>query len=281
MIVLAGIVISVLVLAVLAFGLPWLSVHKDDLDAIDGDPAERFSGSMRILRENTAADYDDEPPVEVSTPLTRRAELTELRLRARAAAMRRRRMVTMLGSMTLLCLVLSVFNVVPGWAVAIPVVALGAFLISARVGVKKMHRRFDEKAAQVKAGYVDSESTSMMKAVEEETSHEFSVDLTAPEKTGPLWDPIPVVTPTYVSKPLVPRTVRTIDLSAPVTNTVIIPTAERPAAGPKLLLTGIWRRRAPGPGPWGSDDLPHRRTLVLPSSGTWGYGAAGSASRSQ
>ena len=74
MIVLAGIVISVLVLAVLAFGLPWLSVHKDDLDAIDGDPAERFSGSMRILRENTAADYDDEPPVEVSTPLTRRAE---------------------------------------------------------------------------------------------------------------------------------------------------------------------------------------------------------------
>ena len=233
MIVLAGIVISVLVLAVLAFGLPWLSVHKDDLDAIDGDPAERFSGSMRILRENTAADYDDEPPVEVSTPLTRRAELTELRLRARAAAMRRRRMVTVLGAMTLLCLGLSVFNVVPGWAVAIPVVALGAFLISARVGVKKMHRRFDEKAAQVKAGYVDSEATSTMKAVEEETSHEFSVDLTAPEKTGPLWDPIPVVTPTYVSKPLVPRTVRTIDLSAPVTNTVIIPTAERPAAGPK------------------------------------------------
>ena len=232
MIVLAGIVISVLVLAVLAFGLPWLSVHKDDLDAIDGDPAERFSGSMRILREHTA-NYDDEPPVEVSTPLTRRAELTELRLRARSAAMRRRRMVTMLGSMTLLCLVLSVFNIVPGWAVAIPVVALGAFLVSARVGVKKMHRMLDEKAAQVKAGYVDSESTSTMKAVEEETSHEFSVDLTAPEKTGPLWDPIPVVTPTYVSKPLVPRTVRTIDLSAPVTNTVIIPTAERPAAGPK------------------------------------------------
>jgi len=231
-IVLAGIVISVLVLAVLAFGLPWLSVHKDDLDAIDGDPAERFSGSMRILREHTA-NYDDEPPVEVSTPLTRRAELTELRLRARSAAMRRRRMVTMLGSMTLLCLVLSVFNIVPGWAVAIPLVALGAFLVSARVGVKKMHRMLDEKAAQVKAGYVDSESTSTMKAVEEETSHEFSVDLTAPEKTGPLWDPIPVVTPTYVSKPLVPRTVRTIDLSAPVTNTVIIPTAERPAAGPK------------------------------------------------
>jgi len=184
-IVLAGIVISVLVLAVLAFGLPWLSVHRDDIDALDGDPAERFSGSMRILRENTIADYDeDEPPVEVSTPLTRRAELTELRLMARAAAMRRRRMVTVLGVITLLCLGLSVFNIVPGWAVAIPVVALVAFLVSARAGVKQMHRRFDEKAAQVKAGYTDGESTSMMKAVEEEeTSREFSVDLTAPETT--------------------------------------------------------------------------------------------------
>ena len=98
MIVLAGIVISVLVLAVLAFGLPWLSVHKDDVDVLDGDPVERFSGSMRILRENTAADYDDEPPVEVSTPLTRRAELTELRLMARAIESRWRRSTPELGS---------------------------------------------------------------------------------------------------------------------------------------------------------------------------------------
>ena len=250
MIVLAGIVISVLVLAVLAFGLPWLSVHRDDIDALDGDPAERFSGSMRILRENTIADYDeDEPPVEVSTPLTRRAELTELRLRARAAAMRRRRMVTVLGVITLLCLGLSVFNIVPGWAVAIPVVALVAFLVSARAGVKQMHRRFDEKAAQVKAGYTDGESTSMMKAVEEEeTSREFSVDLTAPETTGPLWDPIPVIAPTYVSKPLVPRTVRTIDLSAPVANTVIIPTADR--------LEGPKPRRA-APADWDMEEESH------------------------
>ena len=51
-----------LVLAVLAFGLPWLSVHRDDIDALDGDPAERFSGSMRILRENTIADYDEDEP---------------------------------------------------------------------------------------------------------------------------------------------------------------------------------------------------------------------------
>ena len=33
-------------------------------NALDGDPAKRFSGFMRILRENTIADYDeDKPPV--------------------------------------------------------------------------------------------------------------------------------------------------------------------------------------------------------------------------
>ena len=36
----------------------------------------------------------------------------------------------------------------------------------------------------------------------------------ADDKPG-LWDPLPITVPTYVSKPLAPRTVRTIDLSAP------------------------------------------------------------------
>src|SRR5205823_11117741 len=36
----------------------------------------------------------------------------------------------------------------------------------------------------------------------------------AESKPG-LWDPLPITVPTYVSKPLAPRTVRTIDLSAP------------------------------------------------------------------
>ena len=35
------------------------------------------------------------------------------------------------------------------------------------------------------------------------------------EARSGLWDPLPITVPTYVSKPLAPRTVRTIDLSAP------------------------------------------------------------------
>ena len=46
--------------------------------------------------------------------------------------------------------------------------------------------------------------------------------------TSSLWDPIPVVEPNYMSKPLMPRTVRTIDLSAPVAPMATPPIAEVP-----------------------------------------------------
>jgi hypothetical protein len=47
--------------------------------------------------------------------------------------------------------------------------------------------------------------------------HEHSIELSVPiVPVGSLWDPIPITRPTYVSKPLASRTVRTIDLSAPV-----------------------------------------------------------------
>ncbi|MDO5093338.1 MAG: hypothetical protein Q4D79_07940 [Propionibacteriaceae bacterium] len=226
---LAGIVISALVLAVLAFGLPWLATHKDDVDVLDGDPSERFSDSMRILRRDIA-DYVEDVSTEISTPLTRKAELTELRLLARGAAMRRRRVVSALLLVNVVTLVLCVFDVVPWWAAGIAGLGLIAFLVSARVGVAMMHKRFDERAARVRDGYSEADCTSVIKVPKKEPSKEISVDLSAPESTGALWEPIPVTAPTYVSKPLVPRTVRTIDLSAPVTGSSIIPTADRPVA---------------------------------------------------
>ena len=51
-----------------------------------------------------------------------------------------------------------------------------------------------------------------------------------PTTTGALWEPIPVTPATYVSQPLLPRTVRTIDLSAPVAASApVVPTADNPA----------------------------------------------------
>ena len=75
----------------------------------------------------------------------------------------------------------------------------------------------------------------------EDAVNETSVDLTAPiEAVASLWDPVPITKPTYVSKPLAPRTVRTIDLSAPVVGGLsgIPVTADAPASDEPLDGSG-------------------------------------------
>ena len=69
---------------------------------------------------------------------------------------------------------------------------------------------------------------------EPKTETERSIDLAGSigESLGSLWDPIPVTPTTYVSRPLLPRSVRTIDLAAPVASSELrVPvTAEQPGA---------------------------------------------------
>lgn len=228
---LAGIVISVLVIAGLAFGLPWLASHRDSPEVLEGDPTERFSDSMRILRRDISDYLETTDAAEVSTPLTRRAELTEIRLLAASAATRRRR--TLLGLLVLVLVVgvVVVLGHLPWWAVLVPVGLVLGFVVVSRLGVGAMHRRFAARAESVDAGFGDEETTILLAPAEEESSREIRVDLSAPQTTGALWDPIPVTAPTYVSKPLVPRTVRTIDLSAPVVaKQPLVPTADRPGS---------------------------------------------------
>lgn len=225
---LAGIVIFVIVAAGLAFGLPWLSSHRDVPDDIDGDPSERFSRSMRIMHREVLVQAESQDAVEVSTPLTRGAELTELRLHAATAARRRGRIALFLGATTITLAGLSMGRIVPLWSVAIPLGLLVAFLVVARFSVHAMRASLDARADRVQEGYGD-EDTAVIHLGQDEESLEISVDLSAPRHAGVLWDPIPVTAPTYVSKPLVPRTVRTIDLSAPVAATTpVVPTADHP-----------------------------------------------------
>lgn len=219
-----------MVLATLGLGLPWLVGHRDGEDIVDSDPTERFSDTMRILRRDVV-DYAKEIDTEVSTPLMRRAEMKELRLMAISAAMRRRRVMTGLIVATLLGLGLWAFSVVPWWVPVIPAAGLVTFVILARVGVAMMYSRFDARAAKLKDGFDEEEATTVLKLddVEPATeSTEMSIDLSAPETTGGLWGPVPVVAATYMSQPLLPRTVRTIDLSAPVAEEQVVPTAENP-----------------------------------------------------
>ncbi len=229
---LAGIIIAVVVCAGLAFALPWVTSQRPADLELEGDPTERFADSMRILRRDVEDYVEDEDLARVSTPLTRRAELNELRLIARQAAKRRLTVVLLLAGAVLVLTVLAFLSIVPWWSLAIPGGLLVVFLAVARFTVVAMHRNLDRRADAVKAGFDEDEDTTTIDVSDLHTeSTEISIELTMPTNMGALWDPVPVSSNNYVSQPLLPRTVRTIDLSAPVTpSSPLIPTADHPAA---------------------------------------------------
>lgn len=229
---LAGIIIAVVVCAGLAFALPWVTSQRAADLELEGDPTERFADSMRILRRDIEDYVEDEDLACVSTPLTRRAELNELRLIARQAARRRLTVVLILAGALLVLTVLALLALVPWWTLFVPGALLAAFLGAARFTVVAMHRSLDRRAEAVRNGFDEDEDTAILDlsgAAPEST--EISIELTMPTTTSALWNPVPVAAANYVSQPLLPRTVRTIDLSAPVTaSSPLVPTADHPAA---------------------------------------------------
>lgn len=228
--VLAGILIALVVIAVIVVAMPWVAGQRGPEQDADHDPTQRFSRSVRIVWQGVLDYQTPEGECEVSTPLTRRAGLEEIAAIARQAAKRRLRVMSALAGTFVLLLVLSLFGVMPGAAAAIPGFLLAAFVVVARFSVVSMHRNLDARARALEEGYGDDEDTCLIDLADDEASEsiEISVDLTAPPSMGALWDPVPVTSASYVSQPLMPRTVRTIDLSAPVASKPIVPTADQP-----------------------------------------------------
>lgn len=228
---LAGLLIAIVVVVGLAVGLPWVLSSRDTDQELEGDPTERFSDSVRILHRDVVDAVAEEDAARVSTPLTRRADLLELRMVARQAARRRLVVLAVLALAVVTLTVLGALSITPWWPVAIPAGLIVAFLGVARFSVVAMHRDLDQRAAALKAGFDEDEDTATIDLTERENTEsvEISIDLSMPTTMGALWDPIPVVPATYVQQPLLPRTVRTIDLSAPVSATSpFVPTADNP-----------------------------------------------------
>lgn len=224
---LAGLLIAALLVAGLVFAIPWISSQRQSPDDLAEEPTERFSQSMRLLKRDVI-DFGD--PSAVSTPLTRASEFYGLKMTAKVAAARRLRVLAFLMFAGVSLGIASALGVLPWWAGLIPVGLIVVFLTIARFSVVGMQRRLDRYAAELEAGFGDDEDTEQIDLTEEDTEPvEFSVDLSAPQSRGAFWDPVPVTASTYVSQPLMPRTVRTIDLSAPVVaSTPLVPTADHP-----------------------------------------------------
>ncbi len=215
-----GLIWLVIVAGWLAYLVPRLALHKGAGAVSGADTSGRFADSMHIIRRSRESYCRPvDPQLQVSTPLQREAVFFQVRRASRIAARRRR--VGLIGSflLALAGVLVALLTPAPWWFAVVGFGLLVGFVVISRISVHTVDAMLD---ARLSAAYEDwSEATVRVGALESrQTSRddaEISVELNAPVKSTmeSLWEPLAVTPPTYVSKPLVPRSVRTIDLSAP------------------------------------------------------------------
>jgi hypothetical protein len=246
-----GVIFAAIAIAWLAYLVPHF-VRRSEHDLVEQtDGSDRFSDSMRIVRRGTAPllnqDLVEIGSYEVSTPMTRRAAVNDLRRLEHVAAARRRRVLLVLLGAFSLVLGLCGAGLTSWWLLALPGGLLLAFVTVARFSVHAMRRDLDARYRAIRRG--SDESTVLLTRKDLAAAPSVAAKLPA-TTSGVLWDPVPITMPTYVSKPLAPRTVRTIDLSGPGIAaraggpvTADAPTAPRPAAT-RLELDGDGQQAA-------------------------------------
>lgn len=226
-----GLIFAVIAAFWLIYLIPYFLHHRNvETAEDDADAAIPFTPDVTIVRSGTSLAEADPGTVPVSTPLTRRAQLRELRLLDERAAQRRRRVLMFLLVVQLIVAGLVVLGVGAWWSALIPAGLIVAFLVVARFSVRTLRAGLAERARKIRE-YGDEETVAIVLTADQVAEHEHSVELSVPiGKVGSLWDPIPITRPTYVSTPLAPRTVRTIDLSFPVAAPARMPVTADPVS---------------------------------------------------
>ncbi len=217
-----GLIFGAIAIAWLAYLVPHFARRREVESVSATDPTDRFADSMRVVRSGTAPllnqDLEQIEAFEVSTPATRRAAIRDLRRLEQTAAVRRRRVLVVLLAALSLVVGLCASGLIPWWSAAIPGGLLAAFVVVARLSVQRMRVSLDERYDEVIRGSDERTVFLARKDVAAAVSlapSEPVAAVAAVGQGGALWDPVPITMPTYVSKPLAPRTVRTIDLSGP------------------------------------------------------------------
>lgn len=234
---LTGLIFGAIAAIWLVFLVPYyLRQRGEDLETEESEVP--FGSAVTIVTTGASLAEADPGLAEVSTPLTRRAQLRELAQIDARAAQRRRRvlLVLLLGQLVVATLVL--LQLLQWWTVLIPAALVIAFLVVARFSVRAMRADLARRAEAIRE--CPSEDTiAISLSPADVATHAHDVELTGPiVPVGSLWEPIPITRPTYVSKPLPARTVRTVDLSAPIVppalpvtaDPITAPAAEEPAA---------------------------------------------------
>ncbi len=193
------------------------------------------------------------------------------------------------------------FAIVPWWSVAIPTGLVVAFLVVARLSVRRMQRArrtVPSPSAERVVEHAVVQERSQARP-ETTTASQDLVDLLAEDPDaeqrqqaeavladdGSLWDPLPMTLPTYVNKARARRTVRTIELTGINSSghDESDSALAREAAGVGRAGREPRCRAASGRRRLTRFGLSARPVVTFPSRSRarWGCGAVGSASRSQ
>lgn len=187
---------------------------SDEARVLSRDP----SRTRYVVRPAGTTVADDSSPPKRYVPNRAR----------RVAAMRRRRVLSILTLSLLSVVALAGLAMLQWWTVAIPGTLIAGFVVLTRVQLRRQARtrmqtaaerraraqaRHDRGPAGKPAPSPDEEMTIEVKLPAEPAPKPAAAKADKPAAEG-LWDPVPVTLPTYVMKEKAPdRTVRTISLT--------------------------------------------------------------------
>lgn len=223
---LSGLIFVALAIAWAAYLIPMALKRTDDLATTRA--VEEFSSRLRVFGGRRAQSPEAAVPTAPAAAPTTTVITTVRpadRAAARRAARRRRRVLYVLVSLTAITAVVAGLGYLPYWAIAAPVVLIVAFLVIARVSVRRERARRHRievivPAAEPPAAQAAPAVPASVEASDVEETIGLSAQALAEVRAdapladeASLWDPVPVTLPTYVTKPRARRTVRTIELT--------------------------------------------------------------------
>ena len=219
---LTGLILAAVVLGGLAYVIVGLK-RGGEATALGVNSADAIGGDMVVVRSGDEPEAEAETDLEVSTPLLRNAVRHEV-ARSRLTWMRFRRLGLVVAVALALAIVMAplFFPSLPGGVVVTALIPLVAWVLWARTTLVRKNRQFKRRLASLDQGWdeqtqlITVADVAKVKPAESPEISERSIELSVPiPGLKTLLEPMPVAPVTYVSRPVLPRSVRTVDLSAP------------------------------------------------------------------
>ena len=217
-----GLILAVVVIGGLAYVLVGLK-RGGEANALGVNSADSIGGDMVVVRSGDEPDDSQDASLQVSTPLLRDAVRREVAMARHRAVLHRRLglIVAIVVAMGIVAAAIFVSRVPALIAIATPVPLL-AWGLWTRIDVRVSGRRLDRRLASLDKGW-DEQTQLITVAVDEKPAaaapvnhDERSIELSVPiPGLTTLMDRMPVAPATYVNRAIMPRSVRTVDLSAP------------------------------------------------------------------